>query len=389
MIRAQHHPFLLPAMSSTVASSSAKSEPSPHFVLLDGLRGIAAIWIFIFHIEASQFIPNLTAALPKSFNRIFFEWGQYSVLGFFVLSGFVIAHSLRNTTVSWHSFKQFCQRRLVRLTPPYYTAIFLFFAIEGYRTYLGWQSFPIPATSQSLLQLLTHLLYLQELAGFEHYSEPYWTICLEVQFYLSFILLLGLSQWLQKRFSITAATVWVFGGWTLICLLYNGYKLGLPFYRPIFISWHFSFLLGVYAYWSWQKRCHPAVGYGYGGLVIATAPITPQFAIAAAATSSFILAAAQGNKLSTWLGHKSFQFLGQISYSLYLTHLVAMSVFSAFWMKTPATTVGVEILQLLGCIGFGLILATAIYYLVEKPSIQWSKRLKTISTPAASEASVH
>lgn len=363
-------------MVSTVASSSSPQQPKQHFALLDGLRGLAALWVFIFHIQASQTIPNLTAALPVPFKHIIFDWGQYTVLGFFVLSGFVIAHSLRNTTVSWGSFKQFCQRRLARLTPPYYAAILLFLVNEGYRTYLGCQSFPIKATSQSMLQLLSHLFYVQELAGFEHYNEAYWTICLEIQFYLSFILLLGLSQWLQRRFSITSATVWVFGGWTFICLLYNSYKLGLPFYRPVFVVWHFSFLLGVYAYWSWQQRCHPALGYGYAGLIVVTAPITPQFAIAAAVTSGFILAAAQGNKLSTWLRSKPFQFLGKISYSLYLTHLVPISIFYSYWMNNQATTVWTDIISLPLCMGLGLAIATAVYYLVEKPSIRWSQSLK-------------
>lgn len=373
---------------SSAPTSPPQAKPSPHFGLLDALRGIAAVWVMLFHIEVSQFIPRLAAALPAKLNLVLFNWGQYSVLGFFVLSGFVIAHSLRHTVVSWHSLSQFCQRRLARLSPPYYFAIALFFAWQGCQTYWGWKTFPLDFTLPSALQLLSHLFYIQELAGFDHYDGVYWTICLEIQFYLSFILLLGLSQWLHRRFAIAKATGWVFTAWTLFCFLYNSGQTGLPFYRPLFLGWHFSFLAGVYAYWAWQRRCHPAVGYGYAGFIAVTAPMSPAFAIAVAGSSSFILAAGQLHGLSSWLGGKVCQFLGKISYSLYLTHVTTNSIFFSFWMQRPNQTVLTDLMGLLLCMATDIGLATAAYYLIEKPAIRWSQSLKkpipSTNNPASS-----
>lgn len=373
---------MLLSAAASQQSPSGPEKPSSgkttkHFVLLDALRGLAAMWVFIFHLEVSQVIPNVTAVLSPQLTTVLFTWGQYSVVGFFVLSGFVIAHSLRNTTVSWDSFKEFCQRRLARLTPPYYASIFLFLANEGYRTYLGWQDFPLNIDVPSALGLLSHLTFLQDILGFEHYNEAYWTICLEVQFYLSFILLLGFSHWLKRRFNCISATAWIFGIWTFICLLYNNEILGFSFSRPLFVAWQFSFLLGVYAYWSWQRRCHPAIGYGYIGLILVTTPISSAFTIAAVLSSSLILAAAQLNKLSSWLSHPILQFLGKISYSLYLTHTVASVFFYGYWLQYAQPTIAWELAGFLLCLGFGLILATAVYYIVEKPSIHWSRSLKT------------
>ncbi|WP_442943733.1 acyltransferase family protein [Nostoc sp.] len=50
---------------------------------------------------------------------------------FFVISGFVIAYTLRNTTINFQSASNFFIRRILKLAPPYWLALILSMLIAG------------------------------------------------------------------------------------------------------------------------------------------------------------------------------------------------------------------------------------------------------------------
>lgn len=78
-----------------------------HFILLDGLRGVAALAVVIFHFM-EMFIPDFT--------KIFIAHGFLAVDFFFCLSGFVVAYAYDDRIQSY-SLKQFFTLRLIRLHP--------------------------------------------------------------------------------------------------------------------------------------------------------------------------------------------------------------------------------------------------------------------------------
>ncbi len=55
--------------------------------------------------------------------RAISRYGTYGVQVFFVLSGFVIAHSLRDNPLTRASIGNFMLRRQIRLDPPYWTML--------------------------------------------------------------------------------------------------------------------------------------------------------------------------------------------------------------------------------------------------------------------------
>lgn len=73
-------------------SSSAFADTKPHFELLDGLRGIAALLVVWYHInEGFAFSSSVSGAgdgIVRSFNH-----GYLAVDFFFILSGFVIGYA--------------------------------------------------------------------------------------------------------------------------------------------------------------------------------------------------------------------------------------------------------------------------------------------------------
>src|SRR5579875_3300219 len=87
--------------------TTAVLKTKPHYPILDGLRGVAAITVVAFHI----FEAHSTSSLEQIINH-----GYLAVDFFFLLSGFVIGYAYDDR---WHklSIGGFFKRRLIRLQP--------------------------------------------------------------------------------------------------------------------------------------------------------------------------------------------------------------------------------------------------------------------------------
>lgn len=94
-------------MSEKQISSASFADTKPHYAILDGLRGIAAITVVCFHL----FEAFATSHLDQGINH-----GYLAVDFFFMLSGFVIAYAYDDR---WKTMKtiDFIKRRVIRLQP--------------------------------------------------------------------------------------------------------------------------------------------------------------------------------------------------------------------------------------------------------------------------------
>ena len=94
-------------MLKTQFSSAAFADTKPHYAILDGLRGVAAIMVVWFHI----FEAYATSHLDQKINH-----GYLAVDFFFILSGFVIGYAYDDR---WKTMtaKDFIKRRIIRLQP--------------------------------------------------------------------------------------------------------------------------------------------------------------------------------------------------------------------------------------------------------------------------------
>lgn len=88
-------------------SSAAFADTKPHYAILDGLRGVAALMVIWYHI----FEGFATSPIDQHFNH-----GYLAVDFFFILSGFVIGYAYDDR---WKTMtpKSFFKRRLIRLHP--------------------------------------------------------------------------------------------------------------------------------------------------------------------------------------------------------------------------------------------------------------------------------
>ncbi len=105
-------------------ASVAFADTKPHYILLDGLRGVAALMVLWYHVfEGFAFAKG---SIIETFNH-----GHLGVDFFFLLSGFVISYAYddrwksrqrstvnsQKTTAKSLSLKDFFKRRLIRLHP--------------------------------------------------------------------------------------------------------------------------------------------------------------------------------------------------------------------------------------------------------------------------------
>ena len=94
-------------MTNNTIPAAAFADSKPHYPLLDGLRGVAALMVVWFHI----FEAFATSHLDQRINH-----GYLAVDFFFILSGFVIGYAYDDRW-SKMSVGEFFKRRLIRLHP--------------------------------------------------------------------------------------------------------------------------------------------------------------------------------------------------------------------------------------------------------------------------------
>jgi peptidoglycan/LPS O-acetylase OafA/YrhL len=150
----------------------------------------------------------------------------------------------------------------------------------------------------------------------------------------------------------------------------------------------YAFILGVLACSADNGMIKQIWFHSFAFLALATAVTnTNGFATAVVVTSEVIAETGRWNKLTRWLNWQWLQFLGLISYSLYLTHsIVGPGVFYVGYRitkKNPATEALWLIVRIVACI----VAADLFWWLIERPSHALSRRIRLEAnrSPAGSD----
>ncbi len=183
--------------------------------MLTGLRGMAGLIVLISH-SANQ------GLLPALFGNGF---GQVGVMIFFVLSGFLMAHLYLYKDFNNRNIKAFAFARMGRVLPLFITLIILSYLITT-------KIYPeFHYRIDSFAVLAKALLFIR--APYE-----YWTIPIEVQFYVFFI-----AMWyVFSKCSNYKIIVLLWIGSLLPSVIYWVY---LGKILPIFTTYSSAFIIGV------------------------------------------------------------------------------------------------------------------------------------------------
>ena len=102
-------------MQKNTFSSANFADTKPHYELLDGLRGVAAILVLFYHIFEGFSFAEVTNSAGDGIIRTL-NHGHIAVDFFFILSGFVISYAYDDRWNKMNTW-QFFKRRLIRLHP--------------------------------------------------------------------------------------------------------------------------------------------------------------------------------------------------------------------------------------------------------------------------------
>jgi peptidoglycan/LPS O-acetylase OafA/YrhL len=347
------------------------------FLAIDSLRGVAALAVVFFHVQGAldrapqPWMPILVGRL--------FRAGYFGVDIFFVLSGFVIAYSVREGSWTLSYLGRFALKRSLRLDPPYWTAI----AFELALVLAGLALFPSLRTSvPSVAQILAHLFYLQDILGYGDIVVIFWTLCYEFQFYLTLLGLLVIWRALERgigRRASTSTVVVIFGALFVSSVgAHGGLFTGVPY--GIALDRWFEFFTGVLAWWvvagvvPWPVLVAAwLISAGLG-----TRPDKPIELGILLVVSSMCMVSAVRPDFDRWFRWRPIQFLGAISYSLYLYHAsVGYRVVSlAQHVSGRSLSPALGVVTFLVAVTASIAVATIGWRFVERPSQSLARHVR-------------
>lgn len=379
------------SLRSTMRRMSASvSPPTPashHVGALDGLRGLAALWVFLSHV---QILCGLRAVPVLA-------WGDLAVDLFMMISGFLMAHNAltrqsREPWEDWGTWRTFWGRRLFRIAPAYYLLLAVALAcgplLGHFREAIA-VPFPDTMTARdryadaSIVNIFNHVTFVFGLRPEYAFRTPLpdWSIGLEMQFYAVFpflMLALGRTFSLWRHLLVLAAGL---GVWALL------WEYAARFPMPAFLPMKLHvFLLGV----ALARARLSVRGLGpwwvvavVCGLECARHPDVHGLAFALMAGGFGVLVAGPGAwpgliALRRWLASAPGQRAGDYAYSFYLVHLLVLLpvagtlAASSAYLALPAWERFLICAVLAGGVSLGLCMLLHRY--VEQPGITWGKR---------------
>jgi peptidoglycan/LPS O-acetylase OafA/YrhL len=338
---------------------------------IDSLRGIAAFAVILYHYV--KFIPDTDIPVGRIGTAIvaMTRYGHLGVPVFFVLSGYVIAMTSSRYVFNYSVGARFMLRRLVRIAPPYWVMIGLYVASlsAGKAVGLFRNTYITPG------QVAAHLGYAQNLLGFQPLDLAYWTLCLEVQFYIVFAASIVLVRRLMPHRQV---------GWIMLLTVGSAViNLTNAVPQPWFPSLWYQFGTGVLAYHATREQSARLML-----LLLLSALLS--LGVYRAHASDFVVAAVAG--LLMMVGRedrpepvysRTILGLGRISYSLYLVHgFVGLGLAAAF--RSPAVrSESAAWVAIALATTIAIALAVAFYQVFERRAIEWSRLVRV--GPGATE----
>ena len=337
-----------PEATSTDASAPTKN----HYVILDGLRGVASLMVVIFHLFEAY-----AGGDPK---RQIINHGYMAVDFFFLLSGFVIAYAYDDRWAAGMGQWDFYKRRLVRLQPMIIAGGLIGAALLAFQHWSIFPKLPTATTWQVIGVLLLSFVMIPlkpsaEIRGWgEIYplNGPQWSLFYE---YIANILYaVGVRKLSNRALGALVAlsglaVVWLLvfgprgdliGGWALNV---EGVRIGLT--RVMF-----PFFAGVLLM-RLGRRIRVPKGFAVCSLLLVTALALPRFggaerpwlnglyeAACVIVLFPLIVAIGAGEKSVDGPSVRIARFFGDLSYPLYITHYPLIYIYTGWVIdrKIPA-----------------------------------------------------
>lgn len=323
--------------NSVLAPKMEKTNTTkPHFVVLDGLRGVAAVGVVIFH---------FMEMVIWNYSKLWIGHGFLAVDFFFCLSGFVMGYAY-DDRVGRIGFGAFLKARLIRLHPLVVLGSVLgliAFYANPFGVTPGYGPGRMALIFAASVLLIPYGAMSQRGRNLFSLNAPAWSLFWEYVANIVFgLVLYRIRRRLLVVLTIAAAILlcWagyragnLSGGWSSVNFWDGGARVA------------FSFLAGLLVYrMGWRPRT--PLGFGTLSLLLALALVMPYagggwFREAAVIVVYFplLVALGAGAKVSPPV-ERLCRFSGDLSYPLYMTHYTVIWIWGDFADKHKLATAG-------------------------------------------------
>ncbi|MEE4688833.1 acyltransferase [Pseudomonas alliivorans] len=365
---------------------------------IESLRAYAAVSIVLFHLAHSG-----GALLPESLGFISSHFGMGVPL-FFVLSGFSMAYGYFGRLSGDSVMRGYFVRRFARIAPFFYVMIVFQLAVLYF----------VNGITHSPLDVLLHATFVFNFIP--HLTEGIvpasWTIGVEMVFYALFPLFIMLCTNIWRSAAAVAISTIVATKFNIdvrpfenqiSSFLYHNFVVQLPYFLWGILFFHIQQAIVARLEERHHRHlCWALIAFGFFGVWHLYAN-----------SAMFIFFAAQGLR-TTWdtlwsiplgsiclamalhpsriLSNRVTQYLGKISFSLYLVHPTVLygfgqaGVYKWIYALVPSSLAAGYALAFALSLGVIAAISAVTYRFIEVPGMNWGKRMATRQSPVAAQA---
>ena len=316
-----------PPPASAPAAATAATRPG-RVVGLDGVRGLAALFVVLNHIFERAW-PGYPGANRAPLWAAWMLYGRFAVVMFIALSGFSLGLGAARSGWRFKSVATYAHRRAWRILPPYWAALVFSLLMTWY--VLAQPGWAVPNGKS----VVVYGLLVQDAYAVGSPNRAFWSIAIEAQLYILLPMLLLIVRRVSARamVGLVAAIVVTIGllG-PRVPLMNTALAKFTPDLAVLFAA---GVLAAGIATADERARSRPWAWYA----LAAAAPVVALMAVKGSAWSNLNLfwldlawapavgcflaaiATSRPRPVVRFLGSFVPRSLGSCSYSLYLTHM--------------------------------------------------------------------
>lgn len=309
---------------------------------LTGIRGLAAFIVVFYHIESylAPYVNHITLTVIKH--------GYLAVDFFFILSGFVIAFNYfeKLSLPSKKIIYQFYIKRIARIYPLHLLVLLTYLSIPIAYLMTGKDLGETNKFSQESFLLSLFLMQAWGWVESLTWNIPSWSISTEMMAYLLFPLMVFILSRSGHRWGVKGAITAFVLALFIIIFIFSGTKnIGDNIQTLGILRCALEFFCGVCIWYITKNSVNIPYGkamfYGGGVLfLLLVASNIPNYYYVPLTMSLIILGSVSCQSVvNDFFSHHIFIWLGNISYSVYLTHYIIRDWFKLLFLDSSQASI--------------------------------------------------
>lgn len=356
-------------------SPSSSSVPTP-LPGLAALKAIASQLIVLHHLAYYGPMSDLAWNLAPELLAWLANHGRIAVQVFLVLGGFLAAHALApEGEARFPQLSSLLVRRYLRLVLPFTAALAITLLCAAWAR--GQMDHALIPAAPHASQFAFHVLLLHGALGIESLSAGVWYVAIDLQLFA----LLAALLWLGRRLDAS-------GRRRLGPLLALGLGVAALFYFNLDADWdrwgvYFfgSYMLGAAARWALTVPTLRRVFVLLAALTVLALLLDYRVRILVALLTAvwLWLSLRRPGLLPAWAESQPLQYLGRISYAVFLIHFAVLLVVNPLCVQLAGDDPAWNALGVILAWLLSIAAGAAFHRWIEQPALRWAGRLAELA----------